>query len=138
VVGLGATVVTDQREIAADDFFTDLFKTALEDGEVITAIRFPIPKAAAYVKFPNPASRYAAVGAMIAQTPDVRVAITGAGPCVFRSADMEQALTSSFSADALGRVTVDASDLNSDLHASAEYRAHLCVVMAGRAVASIA
>ena len=138
VLGLGATVVTNQREIAGDDFFTDMFETALEEGEVITAIRFPIPKAAAYAKFPSPASRYATVGVMVSQGSDTRVAITGAGPCVFRSTDMEQALSSSFSADAISGITIDASDLNADMHASAEYRAHLCVVMAGIAVERIA
>jgi carbon-monoxide dehydrogenase medium subunit len=137
VLGLGATVVTDQREIAADDFFTDLFETALNDGEIVTAVRFPVPKRAAYAKFPNPASRYAIVGVMVAETnAGVRVAVTGAGSNAFRVAEMESALDANFSPDAIANVSIDDSDLNEDIHASAEYRAHLVTVMAKRAVAS--
>ena len=137
VVGLGATVVTDKREIAGDDFFTDLFETALEPGEIITRIDFPVPEKAAYAKFPNPASRYAIVGVMAAQTSGgVRVAVTGAGACVFRASAMEQALSSNFAASALDGVSVSQDGLNSDIHASAEYRAHLVGVMAKRAVAA--
>ncbi len=136
IVGLGATVHTDQREIAGDDFFTGLFETALNEGEIITKVVFPVPEAACYAKFANPASRYAVVGVMVARTGGgVRVAVTGAGPCVFRSTAMEQALTGNFSPDALNGISVPAGDLNADIHASAEYRAHLIGVMAKRAVA---
>jgi carbon-monoxide dehydrogenase medium subunit len=138
VLGLGATVVTNQREIAADDYFTGMFETALEDGEIITAIRFPKPEKAAYAKFPNPASRYAMVGVFVAQTGDgPRVAVTGAGEDgVFRHGAMEAALADNFSADALDGVPTDPDGLQSDIHASAEYRAHLVGVMAKRAVAA--
>ncbi|MDD9879130.1 MAG: xanthine dehydrogenase family protein subunit M [Magnetovibrio sp.] len=139
VLGLGATVVTESREIAADDFFTDLFETALDDGELVTRVDFPVPDAAAYVKFPNPASRYAIVGVFVSRAGGaVRVAVTGAGPCVFRQAEMEAALSAEFSAEAIAGVAIAADDLNNDLHASAEYRAHLVGVMARRAVAEIA
>ena len=140
VVGLGASVVTDRRSIAGDDFFTGLFETALEDGEIIVSVRFPVPSRAAYVKFPNPASRYAIVGVMVAETGDgaVRVAVTGAGDRVFRVGAMEAALAGSFHADAIRGVPVPADGLNEDLHASAEYRAHLVGVMARRAVAAAA
>lgn len=135
VLGLGAEIVTNKRSIAADDFFTAMFETALEEGELITKIKFPKPEAAAYVKFPNPASRYATVGVFIARTGSgIRVAITGAAPSVFRSTDMEEALTRDFSVEALEGITLDAGEMNSDLHATAEYRAHLCTVMAKRAV----
>jgi len=139
VVGLGATVITTAREIAADDFFTGLFETALDEGEIITAVRFPIPNAAAYQKFPNPASRYAVVGVFVARTKGgVRVAVTGAGSYVFRVPDMEAALAENFTSDAIADITVPADDLNTDIHASAEYRAHLVGVMARRAVSRIA
>ena len=135
VLGLNATVRTNQREIAADDFFLGMFETALGDDEVITAVSFPKPTKAGYMKFPNPASRYAIVGVMVAQTGgQTRVAVTGAGPSVFRVPEYEQALISSFSADALQNVDATFPDLNSDIHASAEYRAHLVKVMAKRAV----
>ena len=139
VLGLGATVVTTARESAADDFFTGMFETALEAGEIIREFRFPKPKRAAYVKFPNPASRYAVVGVMVAETAGgVRVAVTGAGPCVFRHGGMEAALAGNFAAGALDGMKGDAAVMNSDIHASAEYRAHLVGVMARRAVAAIA
>ena len=139
VVGLGATVRTDRRTIAGDDFFTGLFETALEDGEIVVSVSFPIPRRAAYMKFPNPASRYAIVGVMVAETDGgVRVAVTGAGDSVFRVAAMEAALAGSFSADAIGDVAVPDDGLNEDIHASAEYRAHLVGVMAVRAVAAAA
>lgn len=139
VVGLGATVHTNARTIAADDFFTGILETALNDGEIITAVSFPVPDKAAYQKFANPASRYAIVGVMLSSgSVGVRVAITGAGPCVFRQGDMESALAGSFSADAIAGVTVSADGLNSDIHASAEYRAHIVGVMAKRAVAACA
>ena len=137
VLGLGATVKTNKRDIKADDFFKGMFETALEPGEIITAVVFPKPEKAGYAKFPNPASRYCMVGVMVAKTGGgVRVAVTGAGPCVFRVPDMEKALASNFSADAVKSIKVPASGLNSDMHGSAEYRAHLISVMAAQAVAS--
>ena len=137
VVGLGATVKTNAREIAGDDFFAGMFETALEEGEIVTSVSFPVPEKAGYAKFPNPASRYAVVGVMVAKTADgVRVAVTGAGPCVFRAPEMEAALASNWSPDAVADIKVSASDLNSDIHASADYRAHLVTVMAKRAVAA--
>jgi len=137
-VALGATIVTNTRELAAEDFFVGLFETALEEDEVITAVRFPVPKRAAYMKFPNPASRYALVGVFVAETDGgVQVAVTGAGQDgVFRVTDMESALSGNFSADAIEGISVPDDDLNSDIHASAEYRAHLITVMAKRAVAA--
>ena len=139
VVGLGATVRTSRRTIAADDFFTGLFETALEDGEIVVSVSFPIPRRAAYAKFPNPASRYAIVGVMVAETASgIRVAVTGAGDSVFRVAAMEAALAGSFDADAIRGITVPQDNLNEDIHASAEYRAHLVGVMARRAVAATA
>jgi carbon-monoxide dehydrogenase medium subunit len=137
VVALGATIATNQRKIAGDDFFTGMFETALEPNEIITAVSFPAADKAAYTKFRNPASRYAIVGVFVAKTASgVRVAVTGAGPCVFRVPEMEQALAKSFTADAIKGVKVVASNLNSDIHASSEYRAHLINVMARRAVAA--
>ncbi len=137
-LGLGATIVTNQREITADDFFKGMFETALEDGELITAIKFPAPKKAAYQKFPNPASRYAIVGVFVADTDSgPRVAVTGAGQDgVFRQSAMEQALGSGWSADAVAAVQVSEDGLNADIHAGADYRAHLVGVMAKRAVAA--
>jgi len=138
VVGLNAVVSTNRRTIAADDFFTDLFETALEEGEIITNVTFPTPEAAAYIKFDNPASRYAIVGVMVAKTSSgIRVAVTGAGPCVFRQTEMEAALSSSFTTQALENISVSADGLNSDIHASAEYRANLIKVLAKRAVDQI-
>jgi len=139
VLGLGATVRTDRREIEADDFFLGMFETALEAGEIVTGVSFPKPKRAAYAKFHNPASRYAVVGVMVAETASgVRVAVTGAAGAAFRATAMEEALAADFSAGALAGIVQDADGLNSDLHASAEYRAHLVGVMARRAVARIA
>lgn len=139
LLGLGARVITSKRELSADDFFTGLFSTALDEGELVTAVRFPVPRRAAYVKFPNPASRYAIVGVFVADTDaGVRVAVTGAGPGVFRWHDAEAALTGNFSATALDGLHVADDDLNSDIHASAEYRAHLVGVIARRAVLAIA
>jgi carbon-monoxide dehydrogenase medium subunit len=135
VVALNATVRTNKREIAADQFFTGMFETALQPGEVITAVRFPKVAQANYQKFRNPASRYAIVGVFVARTPaGVRVAVTGAGPCVFRVAAMETALAGNFSADAIKDIQIPQDGLNTDIHASAEYRAHLVNVMARRAV----
>jgi carbon-monoxide dehydrogenase medium subunit len=139
VLALDATIQTNKRTIAADDFFTGMFETALEEGEIITAVSFPKPQKAAYAKFPNPASRYALVGVFVAQTASgVRVAVTGAAPCVFRASQIEQALAGNFSPSALDGLTIDSSGLNSDIHASPEYRAHLIGVMAKRAVAAAA
>jgi carbon-monoxide dehydrogenase medium subunit len=135
VVALGATVHTNERTIAGADFFTGMFETALKPNEIVTQVSFPIAEKAAYTKFRNPASRYAIVGVFVAKTgAGVRVAVTGAGPCVFRVAAMEQALGRSFTADAIKDVKVAADALNSDIHASSEYRAHLVNVMARRAV----
>ena len=136
LVALGATVRTAAREIAADDMFTGMFETALDESELITEVSFPVPEAAAYAKFANPASRYAIVGVMVAQIGGgVRVAVTGAGGSVFRVAAMEEALAGNFSADAIAGITVPVDGLNSDIHAAADYRAHLVNVMARRAVA---
>ncbi len=135
VLGLGATVVTNKRKIAADEFFKGMFETALQAGEIITQVSFPVPKRAGYVKFKNPASRFAIVGVFVADTGSgVRVAVTGAGPSVFRQSDMEKALGAKFAPESAASVKVKADGLNSDLHASAEYRAHLVGVMAKRAV----
>lgn len=137
VLGLNATVVTNKRKIAADDFFKGLFETALQPGEIITAISFPAPKRAAYMKFKNPASRYAMVGVFVADTAGgPRVAVTGAGPGVFRVPDMEKALAAKFAAESVANIAVKSDGLSSDIHASAEYRAHLVTVMAKRAVAA--
>ena len=138
LVALGATIVTNGRELSADDFFTGMFETALAEDEVVTAIRFPVPEKAAYMKFPNPASRYALVGVFVAKGADgAKVAVTGAGEDgVFRAAGMESALNGDFSAGALDGASVSADGLNADIHASAEYRAHLIGVMAKRAVAA--
>ena len=135
VLGLGATVHTNKRKIAADDFFKGLFETALQEGEIITAISFPKPERAGYAKFANPASRYAMVGVMVAKTGGgVRVAVTGAGPSVFRVKAMEDTLAKNFSADAIKGIKVPADGLNNDIHGTPEYRAHLVTVMARRAV----
>ena len=137
VVGLGATVRTGRRAIAGDDFFTGLFETALEEGEIVLSVSFPVPRRAAYAKFPNPASRYAVVGVMVAETGSgVRVAVTGAGGHAFRVGAMESALGASFTPEAIRDVAVSPDGLNEDIHASAEYRAHLVGVMARRAVAA--
>jgi len=135
VLALGATLVTNKRKIAADEFFKGMFETALQAGEIITQVSFPVPKRAAYVKFKNPASRFAIVGVFVADTGSgVRVAVTGAGPSVFRQGEMEKALGAKFAPESVAGVKIKADGLNSDLHASAEYRAHLVGVMAKRAV----
>jgi carbon-monoxide dehydrogenase medium subunit len=137
LVALDATVVTSKREIAAEKFFTGLFETALARDEIVTAVEFAIPERAGYAKFPNPASRYAMVGVFVADFgKEVRVAVTGAGPCVFRQTAMEKALKADFSPAAAAGVKTSASGLNDDMHASADYRAHLVGVMASRAVAA--
>ncbi len=140
VVGLGATVVTNKRKIAADAFFTGLYETALAGDEIVTAVSFPVPKRAAYVKFRNPASRFALVGVLVAQLADgsVRAAVSGAASCVFRCKPLEAALAKSFTADAAKATRVEAKGLNNDLHGSPEYRAHLIPVLAARAVAACA
>jgi len=137
LLALDATVVTDKREIAAEDFFTGLFETALEEGEMVTAVTFTAPEKAGYEKFRNPASRYAIVGVFVAQTKDgVRAAVTGAGENgVFRSKEIEAALASSLDPSALDGVTIPSGELMSDIHASADYRANLIKVMAKRALA---
>jgi carbon-monoxide dehydrogenase medium subunit len=135
LVALEATVVTDRRHIAADDFFRGFFTTALEDDEIITEVTFPVPDKAAYAKFPNPASRYAIVGVMVAaRRGGVRVAVTGAGRGVFRVEAMEHALSDEFAAGTLDGIAMAPDDLVSDMDASGEYRAHLLGVMARRAV----
>jgi carbon-monoxide dehydrogenase medium subunit len=139
-LALSATIVTNKRQIPAQEFFTGLFETALETGELITQVSFPIPQKAAYMKFRNPASRYALVGVFVAQTAGgVRVAVTGAGSSgVFRAEAFEAALNKNFSPSALEGVSVPASGLNSDIHADSDYRAHLIGVMAKRAVEAAA
>lgn len=136
VLALGAEVVTPTRTIQADDFFTGLFETALAPNELITEIRFPIPARASYKKFPNPASRFSIVGVFLAQFPDgsVRLAVTGAGACVFRLKAFEEALAKDFTPAALEALTVPSEDLTTDLHGSAAYRAHLIKVLSEDAV----
>ncbi len=137
LVGLNATVVTSKRKLPADKFFKGMFETALSRDEIITAVEFPLPKRAGYSKFPNPASRYAMVGVFVADHgKETRVAVTGAGASVFRHKAMEKALTGNFSVDAIAGIATKADGLNEDIHASAEYRAHLVGVMAKRAVAA--
>lgn len=140
MLALNATIHTDSREISADDFFTGMFDTALNDGEIVTAVSFTAPDKCGYEKFRNPASRYAMAGVFVADHGgDVRVGVTGAySDGATRNSDMESALSGSFSADALGGVSVDAGDMLSDIHGSSEYRAHLVTVMAKRAVAAAA
>jgi len=138
VLGLGATIVTNKRKIAADDFFKGMYETALAADEIITAVTFPVPKSAAYVKFPQPASRFALVGVFVAQTNSgVRVAVTGAASHAHRAKPIEDVLAKSFSADAAKAVKIPPGHLNNDLHGSAEYRAHLVSVLAARAVTTI-
>lgn len=135
VLALNATVQTAKRKIAADDFFQGLFTTALEEGELITAVSFPIAKRAAYIKFRQPASRFALIGVCVAQTDaGVRVAVTGGGSGVFRHTGLEQALAKNFTPESAAAVKIDASELSSDLHASAAYRANLISVLTQRAV----
>ncbi|MBT8424687.1 MAG: xanthine dehydrogenase family protein subunit M [Silicimonas sp.] len=140
VLGTGAAVVTNSREVAADDFFDGMFSTVLEDGEIIISVNFPIPQASAYAKFVQPASRFALTGAFVAKYADgVRVAITGAsGNGVFRWTEAEKALSSDFSADALSGLSVAADDMIGDIHGSPDYRAHLVGVMTRRAVKAAA
>jgi len=138
VVGLGATVVTQERAIPGDEFFQNLFETALQPGEIITRIEFPRPTRAAYRKFPNPASRYAVVGVLIADFDGtIRVGVTGAGPCAFRASGIEEVLNASLDPAAIDTLEVPDAGFNNDLHASAEYRAHLVKVMAKRALSDL-
>jgi carbon-monoxide dehydrogenase medium subunit len=138
VLGLDAVIITDLRQIPADEFFISLFETALQTDEIIESVRFRKPARAAYAKFPNPASRYAIVGVLVGELDKkFRVAVTGAGPCAFRSDVLEDALSRDFSTGALDELAVDADGFNEDLFASAEYRAHLVVAMAKRAVADL-
>ena len=135
MLALGATIHTTSRKIAADDFFQGMFTTALEEGELITAISFPIAKRASYMKFKQPASRFAMVGVFIAQfDTGVRVAVTGAANGVFRHSGLEAALSKSFTPEAAAAVKIDATDLNSDIHATAAYRANLISVQTQRGV----
>ena len=135
-LGLGATIHTNSRNIAADDFFTGLYETALKEGELITAVSFPVPEKAGWQKFKQPASRFSIVGVFVSKgSQGVRVAVTGAGACVFRAKDLEAKLAGNWSAAALAGANVSAEGLNTDLHGSAEYRAALIPVLAGRAVA---
>lgn len=139
VLGLGATIHTDRRSIGADDFFKGLYETALQDGEIITSVSFPVPQKAAWQKFKQPASRFSIVGVFVAKTPaGVRVAVTGAGAGVFRVTALESALAKDWSEAAARAVSVSDEGLNTDLHASAAYRAALIPVLAGRAVAAAA
>ena len=135
VLGLGATITTNKRKIEADKFFKGLYETALEAGELITSVSFPVPKRAAYMKFKNPASRFAIVGVFVADFGGkARVGVTGAGPSAFRQAEMEKALATKFAPESVASIKVKPDGLNNDLHASPEYRAHLITVMAKRAV----
>src|SRR3954469_13838963 len=135
VLALGATITTNKRKIEADKFFTGLYETALEAGELVTSVSFPAPKRAAYMKFKNPASRFAIVGVFVADFGGkVRVGVTGAGPSAFRQAEMEKALSAKFAPESVANMKLKAEGLNNDLHASPEYRAHLITVMAKRAV----
>ena len=135
VIGLGATINTNKREVFADDFFTGMFETALEEDEVITSVSFPVANVAAYMKFENPASRYAIVGVFLVKlTDNVRIGVTGATACAHRGRRLEDALNNDFSPAAIDPVELPVDEMNSDIHASAEYRAHLVKVMTKRAV----
>jgi carbon-monoxide dehydrogenase medium subunit len=136
VLALNATITTNKRKIAADQFFKGLYETALEPGELITSVAFQAPKRGCYMKFRNPASRFALVGVYVADfgSGNVRVGVTGAGPSAFRQGEMEKALSSRFAPEAVAGIKVKPDGLNNDLHASPEYRAHLITVMAKRAV----
>ena len=135
-LALNATITTNKREITAHDFFTGMFDTALDEGELITSISFPIPEKAAYMKFPNPASRYALVGVFVAKmSSGVRVAVTGAGEDgVFRASNLEDALNQNFNSESLDNLSISPDGLLSDIHAQNDYRASLIVTMAKRAV----
>jgi aerobic carbon-monoxide dehydrogenase medium subunit len=136
VLALNVTVQTSKRTIGADNFFTGLFETALDPEEIVVSVSFPVPRRSAYEKFHQSASRFALVGVFVAVLADgsIRVAVTGAGPCVFRATSIEAALAASFTAESAESASVNADGLNSDIHGSAEFRAHLVPVLAGRAV----
>jgi carbon-monoxide dehydrogenase medium subunit len=138
LLALGATIQTNKRKIGADDFFQGMFATALETGEIVTAIHVPVPEKAGYAKMKNPASRYSMAGVFVAKGPSgVRAGVNGAGASgAFRATEIEKALSASWSPDAVARVKMDAGIMNGDIHGSAEYRAHLVTVMAKRAVAN--
>ena len=137
VLALNAIINTDRKSIPADDFFTGMFDTALEEGELIQNVSFPIPEQAGYKHFPNPASRYPIVGAFVAKTTNgVRVGITGAGPCAYRQTEFEDAWSDgNLDPEKIKNIKISPEGLNTDIHASAEYRAHLVNVMARRAIA---
>ena len=136
-LALNATIHTSKRKIPADKFFKGMFETDLKKGELIEAVEFEVPEKSSYAKFPNPASRYAIVGVYIAKLKkEVRVAVTGAGNCVFRSKEIETALSNNFSSSAIDIVNISSKSLNTDIHASAEYRAHIIKAMARKAVSS--
>ncbi len=136
-LALNAIIHTSKRKIPADKFFKGMFETDLKKGELIEAIEFEVPEKSSYAKFPNPASRYAVVGVYVAKfKKEVRVAVTGAGSCVFRSKELEEALSSNFSSSAVDKVNIASNGLNSDIHASAEYRAHIIKVMTKKAISS--
>tara|TARA_Y100000590_G_scaffold468108_1_gene649528 strand:- start:3460 stop:4245 length:786 start_codon:yes stop_codon:yes gene_type:complete len=136
-IALNATIFTNKRKIQADKFFKGMFETDLKKGELIEAIEFEVPEKSCYKKYPNPASRYAVVGVYVAKLKkEVRVGITGAGSCVFRSKELESALSNNFSPSVVDNVNISSKGLNSDIHASAEYRAHLIKVMAKKAVSN--
>tara|TARA_B100000029_G_scaffold500515_1_gene572377 strand:+ start:146 stop:844 length:699 start_codon:yes stop_codon:yes gene_type:complete len=136
-LALNATIHTSKRKIPADKFFKGMFETDLKKGELIESIEFEVPEKSAYAKYPNPASRYAIVGVYVSKLKkEVRVSVTGAGNSVFRSTELEAALSSNFSPAALDNISISSKDLNSDIHASAEYRAHLIKIMARKAVSS--
>ena len=140
LLALGATIRTDRRDVRGDDFFVDMFETDLEEDELITAIAFPVPRRCAYAKFPNPASRYAMVGVMVAELANgsIRVAVTGAGASgVYRWTEAEEALTADWSAEAVANLKADPDDMLEDMHGSADYRAHLVAIMTKRAVAGL-
>ena len=134
-IALNATIHTNNRKVSADKFFTGMFETSLKKGELIESVEFEVPEKSCYIKYPNPASRYAIVGVYVAKLKnEVRVAVTGAASSVFRSKELEEALSSNFSPSTIDKITVSNKGLNSDIHASAEYRAHLIKVMAKKAV----
>jgi len=136
-LALNATIHTNNKKVPADKFFTGMFETSLKKGELIESVEFEIPEKSSYVKFPNPASRYAVVGVFVAKLKkEVRVAITGAGSCVFRSKEIEEALSKNFSTSSIDNINISSKGLNSDIHASAEYRAHIIKVMAKKAISS--
>ena len=136
-LALNATIHTNKRKINADKFFKGMFETDLKKGELIEAVEFEVPEKSSYAKYPNPASRYAIVGVYVAKLKkEVRVAITGAASCVFRSKELELALSSNFSNSSIENVTISSNGFNEDIHASAEYRAHMTKVMAKKAVST--